>query len=146
LSAQKRNTKSRRMTTVVATLCSSYQQMALSARTRFIVWCAGRSTENRQYMMRLKHMFDISMVTGLTTGQLICDGARGVKMSATRYVSMAGGDFGWSLPPGVRECDIPGCRPEDAEEEVTLTLTLGELAEIDEFGLQANCLDAVVEQ
>ena len=27
------------------------------------------------------------------------------------------GDFGWDLPPGVRECDIPGNRPEDIEYE-----------------------------
>lgn len=25
--------------------------------------------------------------------------------------------FGWDLPPGVRSCDIPGNRPEDAEAE-----------------------------
>lgn len=55
-------------------------------------------------------------------------------------------DFGWSLPPGVRESDIPGCRPEDAEEEVVLVLTRGELEEIDDLGLRADCLDDVVEQ
>jgi hypothetical protein len=59
---------------------------------------------------------------------------------------MKGDLFGWDYPPGVRESDIPGCRPEDEECEVTVTLTLGELAEIDEWGMEANCLDTVIEQ
>ena len=59
---------------------------------------------------------------------------------------MKGDLFGWDYPPGVRESDIPGCRPEDEDCEVTVTLTLGELAEIDELGLRADCLDDVVEQ
>ena len=43
-------------------------------------------------------------------------------------------NFGWDLPPGVRECDIPGNRPQDAEVELYIVLTQGEVDDMHDDG------------
>jgi len=45
-----------------------------------------------------------------------------------------GANFGWNLPPGVRECDIPGNRPKDAEVELYVVLTQGEVDDLRDNG------------
>jgi hypothetical protein len=41
-------------------------------------------------------------------------------------------NFGWDYPAGVHTHMIPGCRPQDEEIDVTITITEGERKELED--------------
>lgn len=53
-------------------------------------------------------------------------------------------DFGHAYPPGVTSDMIPGNRPEDEEVDFTITLTKGELEELQAQDLDPTYLHPVI--